>query len=344
MQDGVKEILEYLKTARDLETELMKLGELEKHANWKIIQLEGKEYPEFKPPNTNIEQEKSDTEASARNIGAAIGGIAGFIFEFINEWHIVEASGNPLAWLGNLVVFGIAAAICAAIGAGIGALISWGIGASTGASKSNAKEAENKAAKEKWETETARARKADAEAVADFRNSTLPISELRLLYRQMLDEHYSDGPIYQKYQTLPAVCQLYEYFDSGRFTELGDAYNQYELEVRLDRLIDNSERALQVLYEIRDNQRLLYDALLDVRDSIDSVNRNIDRCFETLNRVAYSQEVSSICLQQTALATTLLSQIEYYKNRHDLPLPFHVFEGALIGINAKLLSQARRMK
>lgn len=344
MKEDKGEILEYLKTARDLEAELMKLDELERHANWKILQLEGKEYPEFEPPNTNIEQERIEASSNARSIGAVVGGIAGFIFEFANEWHIVEASGNPFAWLGNLIVFGIAAAICAAIGAGIGALISWGIGSSTSTSKSNAKERENKAAKEEWEAQIAQERKADAEAVADFRSSSLPISELKAIYRQMLDEHYSDGPIYQKYRTLPAVCQLYEYFDSGRFSELGEAYNQYELEVRLDRLIDSSERALQVLYEIRDNQRLLYDALMDVRNSIDSVSRNIDRCFETMNRIAYSQEVSSICLQQTALATTLLSQIEYYKNRHDLPLPFHVYEGALIGINARLLSQARRLE
>lgn len=242
------------------------------------------------------------------------------------------------------MVFDIAAAICAATGAGIGALISWSIGSSSSTSKSNAKEQENKVAREKWKDEIAQTKKADAEAVADFRSSSLPISELKTICRRMLDEHYSDSLIYPKYQTLPAVCQLYEYFDSGRFAELGEAYNQYELEVRLDRLIDNSERALQVLYEIRDNQRLLYDALMDVRNGIDSVSESIDRCFETMNRTAYSQEVSSICLQQTALATTLLSQIEFYKNRHDLPLPFHAYEGALLGINARLLSQARKLK
>ena len=342
MQDSVREVLAYLKTARELEIGLMKLDKLEKHSNWKILQLEGKAYPEFQPPNARIEQERADAKSKARAIGAVFGGIAGFVFEFVEEWRIVEASGSPLAWFGNLVVFGMAAATCAAIGAGIGALISWGVGAIVGVIRSNAKEAENKVAKEKWKAKVARARKADAEAVAEFRSSSLPICELRVLYERMLNEHYSDGPIYRKYQTLPAICQLYEYFDSGRFAKLADAYNQYELEVRLDRL--NSEKALQVLCEIRDSQRLLYDALLDIRDSIDSVNKNIDKCFEALNGIAYSQEVSSICLQQTALATTLLSQIGFYKNRYELSLPFHMFEGALIGINARLLSQARRMK
>lgn len=55
MKEDKDEILKYLKTTRDLETELMKLDESEKHAKWRILQLEGKGHPEFKPPNTNIE-------------------------------------------------------------------------------------------------------------------------------------------------------------------------------------------------------------------------------------------------------------------------------------------------
>lgn len=49
MQDSVREVLAYLKTARELEIGLMKLDKLEKHSNWKILQLEGKAYPEFQP-------------------------------------------------------------------------------------------------------------------------------------------------------------------------------------------------------------------------------------------------------------------------------------------------------
>ncbi len=306
--------------------------------------MENKEYPDFKPPNANIEREKAKADLSARNIGAVIGGIIGFAFEFISEWQIVETSDNSIVWLGNFFVFAIAAVICAAIGAGIGALISWEIGASNSMRKSEAKKRENKSAKEKWESDIAQEKKIDAETTADFQSGSLPISELKAVCERMLYEYYSDGPIYRKYQSLPAVCQLYEYFDSGRFSELGEAYNQYELEVRLDRLIDNSEQALQALHAIQNNQHLLYDALVEVRSDTDLISRNIDKCFDTVNRMAYSQEVSSICLQQTALATTLLSQMKFYKDRHDLPLPFHIYEGALVGINARLLSQARSLK
>lgn len=105
MQDSVREVLAYLKTARELEIGLMKLDKLEKHSNWKILQLEGKAYPEFQPPNARIEQERADAKSKARAIGAVFGGIAGFVFEFVEEWRIVEASGSPLAWFGNLVVF-----------------------------------------------------------------------------------------------------------------------------------------------------------------------------------------------------------------------------------------------
>lgn len=339
----IRDLLSYLDVARDLESSIMELTEIEEHALAEISDIEHRAYPSFIPPNQHPERVASEKTSSSLVLGGFVGAICGFVFEICLEWYKVEESGGSLAWAGNFLLFLVAASICAIIGAAIGAAIAVIVGSSSARKAQEELEEENRRAHELWEEELRRKKQEDAAAVIQFKEDTAILDDLKKMMKKMLDEHYSNGPIYRKYRTLPAICQLYEYFDSGRFTELGDAYNQYELEVRLDRLIDNSEKALQVLYQIRDNQRLLFDALLAVRDSVYSVNGNIDRCIQKLDYIAYSQEISALCLQQTATATTLLSQIEYYRQRHDLPLLLHGYEGYLLGINAKIASRKRRL-
>lgn len=341
--DERQELLDYLCVARDLETGLMKLSEIERHALSEISSIEHRVYPEFVPPNPHPEQEAKQKSSNAWRVGAFIGAACGAVLEMALEWSKVEASGNSLVWLGNFAAFSVATAFCAAIGAGIGALVGLLIGSSAGGEAQSTLEDENRKARKAWEEEIAQKKERDADAVLQLKEDTSILTDMKNAVKRMLEEHYSNGPIYQKYRTLPAVCQLYEYFDSGRFTELGAAYNQYELEVRLERLIDNSEKALQVLYQIRDNQHILFDALLSVRDSVYAINGSIDRCAKNLDYIAYSQVISSLCLQQTAVASTLLSQIEYYKNRHNLPMLLHGYEGYLLGINARVASRKRRL-
>lgn len=339
----IRDLLSYLDVARDLESSIMELTEIEEHALAEISDIEHRAYPSFIPPNQHPERVASEKTSSSLVLGGFVGAICGFVFEICLEWYKVEESGGSLAWAGNFLLFLVAASICAIIGAAIGAAIAVIVGSSSARKAQEELEEENRRAHELWEEELRRKKQEDAAAVIQFKEDTAILDDLKKTMKKMLDGHYSNGPIYRKYRTLPAICQLYEYFDSGRFTELGDAYNQYELEVRLDRLIDNSEKALQVLYQIRDNQRLLFDALLAVRDSVYSVNGNINRCIQKLDYIAYSQEISALCLQQTATATTLLSQIEYYRQRHDLPLLLHGYEGYLLGINAKIASRKRRL-
>lgn len=339
----IRDLLSYLDVARDLESSIMELTEIEEHALAEISDIEHRAYPSFIPPNQHPERVASEKTSSSLVLGGFVGAICGFVFEICLEWYKVEESGGSLAWAGNILLFLVAASICAIIGAAIGAAIAVIVGSSSARKAQEELEEENRRAHELWEEELRRKKQEDAAAVIQFKEDTAILDDLKKMMKKMLDEHYSNGPIYRKYRTLPAICQLYEYFDSGRFTELGDAYNQYELEVRLDRLIDNSEKALQVLYQIRDNQRLLFDTLLAVRDSVYSVNGNIDRCIQKLDYIAYSQEISALYLQQTATATTLLSQIEYYRQRHDLPLLLHGYEGYLLGINAKIASRKRRL-
>ncbi len=60
------------------------------------------------------------------------------------------------------------------------------------------------------------------------------------------------------------MCSLYEYFISGRFTELtgpDGAYNRYETEIRLDRIITKLDVIIHKLDAIKANQYMLFTAL-----------------------------------------------------------------------------------
>lgn len=75
---------------------------------------------------------------------------------------------------------------------------------------------------------------------------------------------YDVDVLFPKYRNLVAVCSLYEYFISGRFTSLtgpDGAYNRYETEVRLDRIITKLDKIISQLDDIKANQYMLWDAL-----------------------------------------------------------------------------------
>lgn len=79
-----------------------------------------------------------------------------------------------------------------------------------------------------------------------------------------LERFYGVDIIFHKYRNLVAVCSLYEYFISGRYSELegpNGAYNGYETEVRLDRIITKLDVIIHKLDQIKANQYMLFEAL-----------------------------------------------------------------------------------
>lgn len=77
-----------------------------------------------------------------------------------------------------------------------------------------------------------------------------------------LDKIYSLNIIYPKYHhNFVAIASLYEYFASGRCQTLGEAYNKYEEELRLNLIISKLDTIIKKLDEIKQNQFMLYDAI-----------------------------------------------------------------------------------
>lgn len=93
-----------------------------------------------------------------------------------------------------------------------------------------------------------------------------PLSESRAL----LDRYYASEIIYPKYRTLPALTSIYEYFMTGRCTELTGphgAYNLYEDELRKDTVISQLNTVIENLEQIRHNQYMLYQQVKAIQEN-----------------------------------------------------------------------------
>lgn len=88
--------------------------------------------------------------------------------------------------------------------------------------------------------------------------------------RALLDRYYASEIIYPKYRTLPALTSIYEYFMTGRCTELTGphgAYNLYEDELRKDTVISQLNTVIENLEQIRHNQYMLYQQVKAIQEN-----------------------------------------------------------------------------
>ena len=90
----------------------------------------------------------------------------------------------------------------------------------------------------------------------------------------MLEKLYDKNIIYPKYCTLPALTSIYEYFMTGRCTELTGAhgaYNLYEDEVRKDMIINRLDTVIENMEQIRYNQYTLYQQVKSIKENSDAM-------------------------------------------------------------------------
>ncbi len=88
---------------------------------------------------------------------------------------------------------------------------------------------------------------------------------------------YARNILFEKYRCFTAVSTLYEYFSAGRFTNLGDAYNQLELEVRLDRISLQLNVVISQLEQIKETQYVIYSAITESNNRIDTLIQSSGR-------------------------------------------------------------------
>lgn len=141
-------------------------------------------------------------------------------------------------------------------------------------------------------------------------NSIINESEekLKLAYHETdtdLERMYSVNIIYPKYRNFVAMSSIYEYFDSGRCTTLADAYNLYETEVRMDRIIERLDIIITKLDEIKQNQYYMYHAIKSLQPKIEKLTSSVKNCAAHLNRIEANTAV-------TAYTTEIIEKNQFY--------------------------------
>lgn len=111
--------------------------------------------------------------------------------------------------------------------------------------------------------------------------------------RKLLNELYNWNIIHPKYRNFVAVCSLYEYYSTGRCSQLTGhegGYNIYENEVRLNFIINKLDIVIQKLEAIKNNQYELYTAIVQSNQNFNKVSG----CLENL--VSHTEEIKNLTI------------------------------------------------
>lgn len=90
--------------------------------------------------------------------------------------------------------------------------------------------------------------------------------ELNAASKETLKQIYDKNIIFPKYRNMVMACSLYEYVCTGRCDTLEGhegAYNLLELEIRLDKIVTQLDRVVEMLGRIQRSQYMVYSAIQD---------------------------------------------------------------------------------
>ena len=161
----------------------------------------------------------------------------------------------------------------------------------------------------------------------DFARRKLPELERMLSEeKEALGKLYDLNVIYGKYRGIVPVGSFIDYFASGRcdsFDGPNGAYNTYELELRLDKIICKLDVIIAKLDEIKANQRAMYFALTEmnanlraIHGSISSAARNITNTLKTEGEATRGNLNSiSSSLNNISSTAAAISVNQEYSNR-----------------------------
>jgi len=163
-------------------------------------------------------------------------------------------------------------------------------------------------------------------------NSLLQVIEYRVVQEEMemakkaysevyafRELFYEPGIIHKKYQNLSALSMIYEYFDTGRCSELegaDGAYNLYESELRSEIVIDKLDVVIDKLDAIRKTQYTMCNILEKVSDDLGDINNELHRACDSLDKIEKNTKqlvnYSRIIAENTALSAYYSKRTAYY--------------------------------
>lgn len=128
-----------------------------------------------------------------------------------------------------------------------------------------------------------------------------------------LNQYYSVGGIYKKYQNFAAVCSFYEYFMSGictQFTGHEGAYNKYDQDLFYRIVLDKLDDIISNLEQIKHHQYQLYSAINDGNRKIDVL---VSESLRQTELSSFTAEQSAIAAYSASEARSELNQLKWLK-------------------------------
>lgn len=102
------------------------------------------------------------------------------------------------------------------------------------------------------------------------------------------NELYAYDIVFGKYRDVVALSSFYEYLMSGRCTSLtgaDGAYNIYESEIRMNRVIAQLDTVISSLEEIKQNQYMMYQEMRSISASLQSLNTTMDKALTSIQGI-----------------------------------------------------------
>lgn len=130
------------------------------------------------------------------------------------------------------------------------------------------------------------------------------------ILKDKLQKLYDQNIIFEGYRNMIAVAQFYEYIASGmcdRLEGANGAYQQYQNFVNAGRICERLDRISSQLDVIQRNQRMLYNAVMGIQQSLNNIENSLGRMEMSLNDI--QQKVHS-------LTSAAVSAEQYLKETH----------------------------
>lgn len=145
-------------------------------------------------------------------------------------------------------------------------------------------------------------------AALNFEQDTMRINYSIL--KDKLQKLYNQNIIFDGYRNMIAVAQFYEYIASGmcdRLEGANGAYQQYQNFVNAGRICERLDRISSQLDVIQRNQRMLYNAVMNIQQSLNNIENSLGRMEMSLNDI--QQKVQR-------LTSAAVSAEQYMKETH----------------------------
>ena len=129
--------------------------------------------------------------------------------------------------------------------------------------------------------------------------------------KEILERLYSFDYIFPKYRNLVAASTFYEYFITGRVSELegpDGAYNLYEAELRQNLIINRLDNIISQLDKVRENQFILYQEVKKTNDTLKGISNDIHGILTTTKKIEDNTELISKATSLTAYYSEIVAQ------------------------------------